>query len=348
MAEALTQAEIDALLSGQAMPEPAPEVSMITPIEEDTANRYSNMVSQAGKDVFSALLGHPSSLELVDFSEATADKIASTVGNNVVVGDVIYKGMLQGKSVLIAPVEAALAVASQMTGGGAEGEFGDLEESAYSEALQNVFSNVNIQITNQTESDVSLEPVDINTNPSRVKDLLPASSEKQILLEYQLTSGDVSAPIYQVVPRNLLNSLAGLFSGTAVPQEEEPRDFGSSAKAPQIMASPPQFGGGMGSGLPMQQAFSAGPPVDLGNLELILDINIEVKVELGRTRRKIKDVLELGPGSVVELERLAGEPVDVLVNDKLFAKGEVVVIDENFGVRITDILSIQERIEALK
>jgi flagellar motor switch protein FliN len=58
--------------------------------------------------------------------------------------------------------------------------------------------------------------------------------------------------------------------------------------------------------------------------------------------------LELGPGSVVELDRLAGEPVDILVNDKLFAKGEVVVIDENFGVRITDILTIEERIEALK
>ncbi len=71
-------------------------------------------------------------------------------------------------------------------------------------------------------------------------------------------------------------------------------------------------------------------------------------MELGRTHRKIREVLELGPGSVVELDKLAGEPVDVLVNGKLFAKGEVVVIDENFGVRITDILTIEERIEALK
>lgn len=349
MAEALTQAEIDALLSGQAMPEPAPEISMITPLEEDTANRYSNMVSQAGKDVFSALLGHSSSLELVGFSEASADKIVATVGSNVVVGDIIYKGMMQGKSVLIAPIDAALAVASQMTGGSAEGDFGDLEESAYGEALQNVFSNVNMQIANQTESEVTLEPVDINTNPPKLANLLPASSEKQILMEYQLTSGNVSATIHQVIPRNLLNSIAGVFSGTASAQEEEIRGYGSSAKAPQVMATPPQFGGGMGmGGMPMQQAFQTGPSVDLGNLELILDINIEVKVELGRTRKKIKDVLELGPGSVVELERLAGEPVDILVNDKLFAKGEVVVIDENFGVRITDILSIQERIEALK
>jgi flagellar motor switch protein FliN/FliY len=91
-----------------------------------------------------------------------------------------------------------------------------------------------------------------------------------------------------------------------------------------------------------------GPSAKITNLELILDIPLEVKVELGRTTRKIREVLELGPGSVVELDKLAGEPVDILVNEKLFAKGEVVVIDENFGVRITDILTIEERIEALK
>jgi flagellar motor switch protein FliN/FliY len=346
MAEALTQAEIDALLSGQAMPEPAPAVSMITPEEDDTANRLSTMVSQAGKDVFTALLGHSSSLELIDFKEASPEMISSTVGTDVVIGDITYKGMVQGKSVLITPVDAALSIASQMTGGGAEGDFGDLEESAFSEALQNVFSNVNTQIANQTDSDISIETIDVNTKPPKVANLLPASSEKQILVEYKLISGDVSATLYQVIPRNLLHSFSSVFGGTAVAQEEEQREYGSSAKAPSVMAQPPQFGGDMGGG--MSQAFSSAPSVDLGNLELILDISIEVKVELGRTHRKIKDVLELGPGSVVELERLAGEPVDVLVNDKLFAKGEVVVIDENFGVRITDILSIQERIEALK
>ncbi len=349
MAEALTQAEIDALLSGQAMPEPAPETSMITPEEDDTSKRYTNMVSQAGKDVFSTLLGQSSSLEIVDITEVAKEKVSSVVGQNIVVSDLVYKGMVQGKSVLISPVDAALSMASQMTGGGAEGDFGDLEESAFSEAMQNIFSNVNTQIANQTETEVSLEPVDVNTNPPKIDDFLPETSEKYIMVEYKLSAGEISAPFYQLLPRNLVHSLAGVFSGTASPQEEQQQDFGSSAKTPEVMDAPPQFGGPMGGvGGGMQQAFQSGPSVDLGNLELILDISVEVKVELGRTQRKIKDVLELGPGSVVELERLAGEPVDILVNDKLFAKGEVVVIDENFGVRITDILSIQERIEALK
>lgn len=84
------------------------------------------------------------------------------------------------------------------------------------------------------------------------------------------------------------------------------------------------------------------------NLDLLMDIPLEVTVELGRTKRSIKEILELGQGSIVELDKLAGEPVDILVNQRLIAKGEVVVIDENFGVRVTDIVSQAERLKQLK
>src|SRR5699024_2292162 len=83
------------------------------------------------------------------------------------------------------------------------------------------------------------------------------------------------------------------------------------------------------------------------NLDMLLDIPLRVTVELGRTKRAIKDILELSAGSIIELDKLAGEPVDVLVNEKPVAKGEVVVIDENFGVRITDIVSQSERLNKL-
>ncbi|MBU9720329.1 MULTISPECIES: flagellar motor switch phosphatase FliY [Bacillaceae] len=83
------------------------------------------------------------------------------------------------------------------------------------------------------------------------------------------------------------------------------------------------------------------------NLEMLFDIPLQVTVELGRTKRTIKDILELAQGSIIELDKLAGEPVDILVNQKLIAKGEVVVIDENFGVRVTDIVSKKERINKL-
>jgi flagellar motor switch protein FliN/FliY len=83
------------------------------------------------------------------------------------------------------------------------------------------------------------------------------------------------------------------------------------------------------------------------NLDLLMDINLPVSIELGRTRMPIAELLALGPGSVVELNKLAGEPVDVMVNQKLVARGEVVVIDENFGVRITQLMTPEERLKLL-
>jgi flagellar motor switch protein FliN/FliY len=84
------------------------------------------------------------------------------------------------------------------------------------------------------------------------------------------------------------------------------------------------------------------------NLNMLLDIPLQVTVELGRTKRSVKEILELSSGSIIELDKLAGEPVDILVNNRLIAKGEVVVIDENFGVRVTDIVSQSDRLKKLK
>lgn len=84
------------------------------------------------------------------------------------------------------------------------------------------------------------------------------------------------------------------------------------------------------------------------NLNMLLDIPLQVTVELGRTKRSVKEILELTSGSIIELDKLAGEPVDILVNNRLIAKGEVVVIDENFGVRITDIASPTDRLNNLR
>lgn len=89
-------------------------------------------------------------------------------------------------------------------------------------------------------------------------------------------------------------------------------------------------------------------PRGIPNLDLILDVGLQLSVELGRTNKRVKDILDLSIGSILELDKLAGEPVDVLVNGKLLAKGEVVVIDENFGVRVTEIVSPLERVKSLK
>jgi flagellar motor switch protein FliN/FliY len=83
------------------------------------------------------------------------------------------------------------------------------------------------------------------------------------------------------------------------------------------------------------------------NIDLLLDVRMPVAIELGRTELPIAELLTLGPGSVIELNKLAGEPVDLLVNSKIIARGEVVVVDENFGVRVTSLLSPEERVKSL-
>jgi len=87
------------------------------------------------------------------------------------------------------------------------------------------------------------------------------------------------------------------------------------------------------------------PPKD--NIELLMDVELDVIIELGRTRMRIGDILRLVPGAIIELDKLAGEPVEVLVNNKPIAKGEVVVLDENFGVRITSIINQEQRLRSL-
>jgi flagellar motor switch protein FliN/FliY len=83
-------------------------------------------------------------------------------------------------------------------------------------------------------------------------------------------------------------------------------------------------------------------------LDMLLDLPLDVSVELGRTRMSIQELLALAPGSVIELDKVAGEPLDILINDRLVARGEAVVVNDKFGVRITDIVSPQERITRLR
>lgn len=116
------------------------------------------------------------------------------------------------------------------------------------------------------------------------------------------------------------------------PQEEDVQVFPNAPAVQQVQFAP----------------ISGGQDIKHNNpLDLILNVEVQATVELGRANMQVKDVLELGPGSVVELEKLAGEPVDVLVNNRPFARGEVVVIDECFGVRVTEIVTPTERIATL-
>lgn len=122
--------------------------------------------------------------------------------------------------------------------------------------------------------------------------------------------------------KNLENS--GLAAADATPQKATPTEVKAAVSADK-----------------------SEPEMNERNLDLILDIPLRVTVELGRTRMVVNELLNLGQGSVVELSKLAGEPLEVLVNNKLVARGEAVVVNEKFGVRLTDIISQTERVEQL-
>jgi flagellar motor switch protein FliN len=196
---------------------------------------------------------------------------------------------------------------------------------------------------------------------SNIMQLLPLSFAKSLVDE--LMNGGSQEIVEDT---NLANEQEVHYEPPVAPlnnqgQDDSSREFvgaaSASTHAAQQQASPQHYGGQNYSGqqpVNVQPAtFSNFEPAGLGqqeskNLDMLLDIPLQVTVELGRTNRSVKDILEMSSGSIIELDKLAGEPVDILVNSRLIAKGEVVVIDENFGVRITDIVSPSDRLNKLR
>lgn len=225
---------------------------------------------------------------------------------------------------------------------------------------------------------------DFSSGRDVIQDFL-SSDEPLVRISFRMVVEDViDSTLVQVIPlsvaKGMVNKLMGAMVGgsskapvtqaaaqaqpTPTPmsyQTSQPPPPPAYEAAPYTMASagyPPPFGMEQGntqtrmqtSVQPAQFApLQPGQPmVQPDNLSLILDVPLQISVELGRTKKTIKEILEMGPGSVIELDRLAGESVDMIVNGKLIAKCEVVVINETFGIRITDIVHPMERMNSFK
>ncbi len=149
-----------------------------------------------------------------------------------------------------------------------------------------------------------------------------------------------------------LEGIGGDVGGGDMPAGGDSFDMGGDDLAAMMDEAPAAPAAPAAVAAPAPAPAAAAPAMSAGefsgkNLEVLLDIPLQVVVELGHTEMPIQKVLELGPGSVVELNRLAGEPINIMVNGKLVARGEVVVVDENFGVKITNIISPMERLSQL-
>ena len=196
-----------------------------------------------------------------------------------------------------------------------------------------------------------------NLIDSKIMQLLPISFAKGLVDQLLNTAKSDPIPETKETPEqtNLEDEFSQLMEeATTVVEPEIPTsDLSTDDMLNSSNREPKQIGEEVPNKPVHEAAFTEFQDVKLSeggqrNLNLLLDIPLQVTVELGRQKKSVQEILDLSPGSVVELDKLAGEPVDILINQKLIAKGEVVVIEENFGVRVTDILSQEARLKQLK
>lgn len=251
----------------------------------------------------------PPKVNLIDLG--AEDKITDLVNNDEPVVKTSFRmevdGLIDSEIMQILPLNVAKEMVSFLMGGGAEAEVQEAPAPAPEPA----------------PAPAAPEPAPVAAAPAA-----PAPQP--------------AAPQYAAPPQQPQYA--------APPQQPQ---YTAPPMGAQPVYAPPAYANNVvASGVPVQNAQFApltNEPVEVNaaNISLIQDVPLQVTVELGRTKKSIREILEFSTGSIIELDKLAGEPVDIHVNGQLTAKGEVVVIDENFGVRITEIVSPIERVQSL-
>lgn len=254
----------------------------------------------------------PPKVNLIDLG--AEDKITDLVNNDEPVVKTSFRmevdGLIDSEIMQILPLDVAKEMVSFLMGGGAEAEAQEAPAPAPEPAT----------------APVAPEPAPVAAAPA------PAQAAP---------APQPAAPQYATPPQSQY---------AAPPQQPQ---YTAPPMGAQPVYAPPAYANNVvSSGVPVQNAQFApltNEPVEVNaaNISLIQDVPLQVTVELGRTKKSIREILEFSTGSIIELDKLAGEPVDIHVNGQLTAKGEVVVIDENFGVRITEIVSPMERVQSL-
>ena len=262
----------------------------------------------------------PPKVNLIDLG--AEDKITDLVNNDEPVVKTSFRmevdGLIDSEIMQILPLDVAKEMVSFLMGGGAEAEAQEAPAPAPEPA----------------PAPVAPEPAPVAAAPAQAAPAPQPAAPQYAAPQY-------AAPQYAAPPQPQYAAPTQQPQYTAPPMGAQP-----------VYAPPAYANNVVSSGVPVQNAQFApltNEPVEVNaaNISLIQDVPLQVTVELGRTKKSIREILEFSTGSIIELDKLAGEPVDIHVNGQLTAKGEVVVIDENFGVRITEIVSPMERVQSL-
>ena len=367
-----------------AAPAPAPAAEdPLTDMQKDALGEIGNISMGSAATTLSVLLGHKVSITTPSVSMSTMNSIRASYPMPYLIVEVGYTMGINGNNVLAIQAQDASIIADLMRGGDGTNppeELNDIHMSAVGEAMNQMMGAVSTSLSTMFNKKIDISPPKVNLIDFGTEDKVTeivSGDEPVVKVSFRMeVDGLIDSEIMQILPvptaGDMVESLLHSGDTEEEPEPEAPSVPASTAATPAptpapaaapaaaaaapMMASAAPYGMGgarVAQGVPVQAAqftpLSTTPvQVNEANIGLILDVPLQVTVELGRTKKSIKDILELSNGSIVELDKLAGESVDIHVNGKLLAKGEVVVIDENFGVRITDIVSPEERAARLQ
>ncbi|GAB4072522.1 flagellar motor switch phosphatase FliY [Barrientosiimonas marina] len=375
----LSQDEIDALLKVGSDDDEAELTNseLLSPVEIDTLGEIGNISFGSSATTMSTLLNQKVEITTPDVSIITKEELADAFESEQVQVNVNYSEGFDGQNILLMNSEDVAVIADIMLGGDGtspEQELSEIKLSAVQEVMNQMMGTAATSMSSVFNKKIDISPPTIQVEKdgdSQSSETAPGE-DHLVKVSFRLKVGElIDSNIMQLIPlffaRQLVNQLMAS-SADKTEADEEPAEAETAAAAadhsaaetapeqPETADQEPHYLGnkvGQESASVQKAAFSELEQTDFSqtekqNLDMLLDISLDVAVELGRTNRTIQDILQLAAGSVIELNKLAGEPVDIKINDKLIAKGEVVVIDENFGVRVTDIMSRTDRLKTLK
>ncbi|MFA1510816.1 flagellar motor switch phosphatase FliY [Priestia aryabhattai] len=371
----LSQDEIDALLKGTSSLDEFSERNKssqvddyFTEMEKDALGEIGNISFGSSATALSALLNQKVDITTPFVSLVYKEELTDEFPNPHVAVQVQYTEGFSGTNLLVIKHEDAAVISDLMLGGTGENPTEIMDEiklSAVQEAMNQMMGSAATSMSTvfQKKIDISPPSLDIlNIQKGEGTELIP-QDDVFVKVSFNLKVGTlIDSNIMQLLSisfaKSLVEELLGPSAeGTAASIEKE-SDLNEKQTEPPaaeyIQHEEIQQAAPVHVPVDVQPAsFSEfehvpSPQGDSRNLDMLLDIPLQVTVELGRTKRTVQEILALSSGAIIELDKLAGEPVDILINSKLIAKGEVVVIDENFGVRVTDIISQRDRINKLK
>ncbi len=343
----LSQEEIDALLQGADDLSGTMEMEAAVPAPAFSQRDINTLQGIAGEaaapmaNTLSTITTKTVEINVVQVDVLTKDTFISQFSDGTVQVTADYIEGAVGLHSFIMAEETARQVAALMMAQ-EEGELTDMALSALTEGFSQMTEAENK--TTGGKSGVALKSADLNSKRNTSPAELQLPGGEFVRVRYNFTADGNATELNEIFEINVAKTLVGSELTQMEPSGGFQAGFQPStfASAPQpqmnVGVQPVQFA-------PLTQGEQLGVT---GNIGLLMDVSMQLTVELGRTKMLIKDILGMGEGTIVELDKLAGEPVDLLVNGKLIAKGEVVVIDENFGVRVTDIISPMERISTME